>query len=233
MLIILPPSETKAAGGSGPSLSLAQLSFPSLNPIRETLISKLESLDIEQAMGILKLGPKSRSEAEANYELRTAPTSPALLRYTGVLFDALDAPSLPAASWNRLAIGSALFGLLMAKDPIPKYRLSGNSKLDGTLKSHWGNTITEVLDDQQQLVLDLRSGAYLQLGPHKEAITLRVENPDGKVISHFNKHYKGLLARELSQVPDELLTIEDIVEASNMNLTITSPTSLTMVVDQT
>lgn len=233
MLIILPPSETKASGGSHPALDIEALSFPTLNPIRETLINKLESLDVETAMTALKLGPKSRSEAEANLALRTSPTTPALLRYTGVLFDALDAPTLPPASWDRLAVGSALFGVVMANDHIPKYRLSGNTKLDNTMKSYWGSHISDVLNSLDQLVLDLRSGAYQQLGPCKHAITVRVENTDGKVISHFNKHYKGLLARELASLPNEFATIEDIVDASAMNLTITSPHSLTMVVDRT
>jgi cytoplasmic iron level regulating protein YaaA (DUF328/UPF0246 family) len=50
-------------------------------------------------------------------------------------------------------------------------------------------------------VLDFRSGAYAALAPHPGAITVRVltEQPDGtrKVVSHFNKHHKGLLVRAL------------------------------------
>ena len=52
-------------------------------------------------------------------------------------------------------------------------------------------------------MVDLRSGAYRQLGRFREAVTVRVETPEGKVVSHFNKHYKGGLARVLAECPDE------------------------------
>jgi cytoplasmic iron level regulating protein YaaA (DUF328/UPF0246 family) len=51
------------------------------------------------------------------------------------------------------------------------------------------------------MVIDLRSGGYQQLGPVPDAITVTVltEGPGGKrtVVSHFNKHHKGVLARSL------------------------------------
>ena len=50
----------------------------------------------------------------------SAPTMPAIDRYTGVLYDALDVGSLRGATATRararLAVGSALFGLLRADD---------------------------------------------------------------------------------------------------------------------
>ena len=103
-------------------------------------------------------------------------------------------------------MGSALFGVIGANDPIPHYRLSATVRLpaaDGsavtTLKQRWGNAISEVLATQG-FVIDLRSGAYANLGKVKGATTLRVLTADGKVVSHFNKHYKGLFARALACV---------------------------------
>ena len=119
MLIVLPPSETKAPGGDGPALDLEGLGFPALNPVRSSLIDDLSSLEVPTALEVLKISEKLRPEAEANLELRSAPTMPALHRYTGVLFDALSAPTLPARAWGRLAVGSALFGLVRAGDLIP------------------------------------------------------------------------------------------------------------------
>ena len=70
-----------------------------------------------------------------NAELWTSPTMPALHRYTGVLYDALDVGSLRGAAAvrarRRLVVGSALFGLLTADDPVPAYRLSAGSALPG------------------------------------------------------------------------------------------------------
>lgn len=241
MLVVLPPSETKAPGGTLPAG--APLHFPELNPIREELTEDLVDLctaEPDVALQVLGLSEKLRGEVDANQILRTAPTMPAVHRYTGVLYDALDAPSLSDATTPHLAIGSALFGLVMAEDPIPHYRLSGGTKLPPgtTLKKRWGSAITEALErteEEHGLVVDLRSGAYQQLGKLKSAVTVRVESvrPDGsrKVVSHFNKHYKGLLARALVQHPvaSSPSEVADIARTAGFNVEETS-TELTLVV---
>jgi len=227
MLIILPPSETKAHGGNGAALNWDGLSFPALNPIRREIAAELQSLDIDEALEVLKISEKLRAEAESNRQLETSPTMPALERFTGVLYDALDAPSLPPEARCYLAVGDALFGLVRADDPIPHYRLSGGTKLGGrTLKSRWGTAISDELRAlaAEELVIDMRSGTYQQLGKLKEAATVRVESvqEDGsrKVVSHFNKHYKGELARVLALHGSEVESIDDaarIAEAAGMS----------------
>ena len=122
MLIVLPPSETKARGGDGTPLNweiLAELSFPDLHATRREIAADLMALPIEQAFDVLGVSEKLRPELEANQQLSTAATMPAIFRYTGVLYDALDAASLPAAALDSLAVGSALFGVVGARDPIP------------------------------------------------------------------------------------------------------------------
>ena len=232
MLIVLPPSETKAPGGSGPALDLEGLSFPTLTPVRSALIDELSGLEVTDAMAVLGISEKLRPEAEANRELRTSPTMPALHRYTGVLFDALSAPTLPELAWDRLAVGSALFGGVRAGDLIPRYRLSGGTKLDErTMRSRWGRLITEALAEED-FVVDLRSGAYQQLGKVPGAVTVRVEK-DGKVVSHFNKHYKGELARVLASTPAAASSAADVVDiarAAGLDISPTSATELTLVV---
>ena len=227
MLIILPPSETKAHGGNGAALNWDGLSFPALNPIRREIAAELQSLDVDEALEVLKISEKLRAEAESNRQLETSPTMPALERFTGVLYDALDAPSLPPEARRYLAVGDALFGLVRADDPIPHYRLSGGTKLGGrTLKSRWGTAISDELRAlaAEELVIDMRSGTYQQLGKLKEAATVRVESvqEDGsrKVVSHFNKHYKGELARVLALHGSEVESIDDVArmaEAAGMS----------------
>lgn len=227
MLIILPPSETKAHGGNGAALNWDGLSFPALNPIRREIAAELQSLDVDEALEVLKISEKLRAEAESNRQLETSPTMPALERFTGVLYDALDAPSLPPEARRYLAVGDALFGLVRADDPIPHYRLSGGTKLGGrTLKSRWGTAISDELRAlaEDELVIDMRSGTYQQLGKLKEAATVRVESvqEDGsrKVVSHFNKHYKGELARVLALHGSEVESIDDaarVAEAAGMS----------------
>ena len=242
MLIVLPPSETKSFGGDHPPLDWDSLSFPALNSVRKQIAADLVALD--DPFTVLGISDKLAAEVEANQQLLTSPTAPAILRYTGVLYDALSAGTLPNEALQRLAIGSALFGVVRAGDLIPHYRLSGGTKLPTrsssttpTLKSRWGGLITEVLSSADDLVVDLRSGTYQQLGRLKTAITVRVESvqPDGtrKVVSHFNKHYKGELARVLALSEQDPISIDEvaaIARAAGMTVEITSPTALTLVV---
>lgn len=205
MLVLLPPSETKAAGGRGAPLDLGALSFPELNSLRRKLIDALVALaaDVEASTAALGLGPTQRAEVGLNAALARSPTVPALRRYTGVLYEALDATSLTPRAQSRIAIGSALFGLVRAADPVPAYRLSGGSTLPGlpTLRALWRPELVPVLTAVDELVVDLRSGTYAVLGPRAGAVTATVltARPDGSraVVSHDNKAHKGLLARAL------------------------------------
>ena len=211
MLIVLPPSETKAPGGTDAEM---QLSFPSLDPVRTLLLDALSATDVDTMMRELKIPAGKRAEAEENLALRSAPVMPAIQRYTGVLYDALDAASLSTDALSRLAVGSALFGAVRAGDLIPRYRVSGGSKLGGkTMKAWWGTSVTDVLGEQG-FVVDMRSGAYQQLGPVPGALTVRVEQADtGKVVSHFNKQYKGELARALA--PHDATCADDVADIAS------------------
>lgn len=212
MLVLLPPSETKLDGGDGPPLRLDALSGPALNLLREELIDELVKLaaDHPAARSALGLSPAQDGEVARNAALWTSPTMPALLRYTGVLYDALDVRSLrgtaAARARSRLAVGSALFGLLRADDPVPAYRLSAGSTLPGrgTLASRWKPLLEPVLAAiaAGELVVDLRSGSYAALARIPGAVDVDVlaEHADGRrsVVSHFNKAHKGTLARMLA-----------------------------------
>ncbi|WP_082753615.1 peroxide stress protein YaaA [Mycobacterium sp. NAZ190054] len=163
----------------------------------------------------LGISPAQDAEIDRNAALRTAPTLPAIRRYTGVLYDALDVESLKGAAAGRaearLAVGSALFGLLRAGDRIPAYRLSAGSKLPGgpTLAARWKPVLEPVLAAivQRELVVDLRSGSYAALGRVPGAVSVDVvaEHADGRrtTVSHFNKAHKGRLARALATTRSE------------------------------
>lgn len=217
MIVLLPPSETKRAGGDGPALALESLNSPELNPVRAEMIDDLVALAADRGASRTALGLSAGQDAEIdrNAALRSAPTMPALHRYTGVLYDALDAESLRGASAtraaSRLAVVSALFGLVRADDPIPAYRLSAGSRLPGrpTLAARWRPALEPVLSRlaERELVVDLRSGSYAGLGRAPGAVTVEVvaEHADGRrtVVSHFNKAHKGRLARALAATRSE------------------------------
>ncbi|WP_194397898.1 YaaA family protein [Microbacterium atlanticum] len=215
MLILLPPSETKRTGGSGAPVEATQLAIPALAPQRESVLSALVALssDEERAARALKLGPTQRGEIAVNAAVREAPTMPAVDRYTGVLFDALDAASLSAAARRWLGahvlIHSAPFGPIGALDPIPGYRLGAGTSLPGVppLRRLWAEaTSAGIAGLAPRFVLDLRSEAYVALGPLPEGIASRYvrvvsEGPDGaaRALNHFNKHAKGDLVRRLAK----------------------------------
>jgi cytoplasmic iron level regulating protein YaaA (DUF328/UPF0246 family) len=211
MLVLLPPSETKRDGGAaGSTLDLDALSFPELTAQRRTTVAALRRLSrsVGESMRALRLGPALRSEVDRNRAVLTSPVMPAIDRYTGVLYDALDAGSLGADERaflaSSVAVHSALFGLVGALDPVPAYRLSHDSRLPGIrLAQHWAPPISAVLAATPGLVLDLRSEGYVKLGPAPGAVFLRVvtEGADGRVraMNHFNKSAKGRLVRALAQ----------------------------------
>lgn len=210
MLILLPPSETKRPGGSGAPLDLAALALPALAGVRADAVDALVALsaDEDEAARVLKLSPRQRGDIAANAQLRTAPTMPAIDRYTGVLFDALDAASLPTSARRWLGahvlVHSAPFGPVGALDPIPAYRLAAGVSLPGLppLRRHWADAVTEALRDAApRFVLDLRSEAYAALGPVPERTAsayVRVVTAEGRALNHFNKHAKGDLVRALA-----------------------------------
>jgi cytoplasmic iron level regulating protein YaaA (DUF328/UPF0246 family) len=212
VIVLLPPSETKQVGGDGPPLRLDELAHPELGPLRADLVDELIALSADHPASRKALGITASQDAEIhrNAALRTAPTLPAMNRYTGVLYDALDIGSIRGAAAARararLAVGSALFGLLRADDAVPAYRLSATSKLPGrpTLAARWRPMLEPLLAQlaRDELIVDLRSGSYAALGrlPGAVEVDVLAEHPDGRrtVVSHFNKAHKGKLARALA-----------------------------------
>jgi cytoplasmic iron level regulating protein YaaA (DUF328/UPF0246 family) len=214
MLILLPPSETKRPGGSGRPIDLERLALPSLSVARRVVIDALVALsgDEDIAARVLKLSDRQRGEVAVNAALRSAPTMPAVDRYTGVLFDALDAASLPAPARRWLGahvlVHSAPFGPVGALDGIPAYRLAAGARLPGLppLRRVWADAVSAALRDvAPRFVLDLRSEAYVALGAVPAGVPsayVRVvtEGPDGvaRALNHFNKHAKGELMRALA-----------------------------------
>lgn len=220
MLVLLPPSEGKAVGGSGPALDLGALSLPGLTAAREAVLGELVELcrgDEDKALDVLGLGPKLRGEIAKNAALPTAPTLTAGELYTGVLYDALGLATLdPAArrrAGERLLVFSGLWGAVAIGDRVPSYRCSMGVKLPGigALGAYWRGPMAEVMPEAagDRLVLDLRSAAYAAAWKPggevaRRTVTVRVlqvRTVDGvekrSVVSHFNKATKGRLVRAL------------------------------------
>jgi cytoplasmic iron level regulating protein YaaA (DUF328/UPF0246 family) len=247
VLLLLPPSETKRDGGTeGATLDLGELSFPSLTPARRTVLAATRKLarNLGTMATALKLGPSQRAELLRNRQLGSSPTMAALDRYTGVLYDALDAATLPAEArefaFGHVAIQSALFGLTMAGDPIPAYRLSHDSRLPGlSLKRTWGAPVAAVIAGYPGLVLDLRSEMYAVLGPAPAAVFLRVvaEAADGqrRALNHFNKKGKGEFVRALLLAGTDHPDVDSLLDwaaREGIRLSMAESGELELVVDE-
>ena len=236
MLVLLPPSEGKAASGAEEPLALGDLSLPELNPARERALAALVELstgDPDRAAEVLGLSPGLRGELARNAALRTAGALPAGELYTGVLYDALElstlSPEARARAESWLLVFSGLWGAVRIGDRIPPYRCSGGVKLPplGALGTYWRPLTAEVLPGLagEGLVLDLRSAAYAALWrPVGEVAgrtaTVRVlhEREVGgvlkrSVVSHFNKATKGRLVRDLLEAGVEPGSPAELAEA--------------------
>lgn len=216
MLILLPPSEGKAVPSRGKSLDLATLSHPSLTETRHRLLTTLVDLcrsDPDRARIVLGLSPGQADDVTRNSRLCTSPTASAGRIYTGVLYDALGlarlSPGAKRRATSRIAVTSALFGLVRLGDRIPSYRLGGGTTLPGvgTVAAAWRRPLGDVLtaEAERGLLVDLRSGTYAGFwkpapGSGSNIVSLRVLQDNGGVrtiVSHFNKATKGRLVADL------------------------------------
>jgi cytoplasmic iron level regulating protein YaaA (DUF328/UPF0246 family) len=229
VLILLPPSEGKAAALAGPPLELASLSFPELTRTRERVLERLIRISGQRnALDVLGLPPGLAAQVERNTRLRDAPSHAAELLYTGVLYEALGLGSLPARARERAAssvlIFSGLFGVLRPCDAIPAYRLSMGVSLPrmGPLAAVWRTVLGQVIERAagEGPIVDCRSSTYAaawrpprQLA--ERVLTIRVlQETAGRrtVVSHMAKLTRGEVARALLCSALELATPEDVVE---------------------
>jgi uncharacterized protein len=220
VLILLPPSEGKAARGTS---KVRRLSFPELASPREKVLDALVALcHTPQARDVLGLTEGKSGEIERNRELATARTLPVAELYTGVLYDNLGLASLSAEARRRadkrIVVFSGLWGLLRPADRIPPYRLSMGVRLPpmGGLAAFWRPAITAALEPVKGLVVDMRSAAYAAAWqPGERAVAVRVLREAGgkrTVVSHMAKATRGAVARSLVETADRPRTPQELTE---------------------
>lgn len=224
------------------------LAFGAMTKAREQVANVLINLcaDEAEATRVLKLSAKQTGDLAINRAILSAPTMPAIERYTGTLYDAIHGRGLKGsptefnqldkAELNRakeiVLIQSALFGLIPATSLIPNYRLSASTVMpDLNLKKHWAEAHASVWGRLEGPIIDLRSKAYADLAPlpvGKEFFTLDVfqELPSGERIrlNHFNKKAKGQLIRAVLQSTEQPKTIADLkksAQAAKLKLELT------------
>lgn len=153
----------------------------------------------------------------ANRAVATAPTLAALDRYAGVVYAALDPPTLTAAARRRaegeVVVFSGLWGVVRGGDPVPDYRVPASGTVPGLggVSAHWRGPLAAVLPGLagDEAVLDLRSGDYRAMwrptgGCRDQVLAVRVLAERGSgarrtvgPVSYHAKWVKGLVVRHL------------------------------------
>ncbi len=208
VLILLPPSETKANRRRGRPADPATWSFPELGPARERVAEALVAVSgSPSAPEVLGVSEGLLDEVARNLALDTLPATPAAEVYTGVLYDALDLGSMDVAARRRanrwLVVVSALHGAVRPRDRITAYRLSMGVDLPGVgpLAAAWRAVLDAPLTAAagSGVLVDCRSSTYGAAWRPGAAVAPRWVQVRVPGASHMAKYTRGLVARHLCE----------------------------------
>jgi len=210
MKILLAPAETKQVGGDFSLYKKENFAFQEIFDIKDSIVQNyvdfLQNSSIEELS--LWFGLKNLKECEKYKEnILQKPTMKAILRYTGVAFDALDYVNLDTKVQKycdeNIILFSNLFGAIKASDLIPDYKFKQGAVLESIdVIKEYKNKTKEFLDNYLgEQIVDLRAGfydKYYKTDPNVSVITYKFLK-NGKVVSHWAKHYRGLVVKEIAK----------------------------------
>lgn len=210
MKILFSPSEAKSTHSPINTPLYENLSFKKLYSTRLHVMEKystfLKSASLQELSKMVGIKDEEELKSYRNLDILNSSLERAILRYTGVGYKYLDFPSLATDEkeviLSSMIIFSNLFGPIVAKDSLPYYKLKQGEKIGDFIpytyyKEHTSKTLDEFL--QGELIVDLRAGFYDKFyKPKHEIITLKFFK-DGKIVSHYAKAYRGLIARDLAK----------------------------------
>lgn len=204
MIVLLPPSEGKAPGGRG-TWTPDRGAFASLAPERRAVV---EAALVAVESGANVFGAHGALAERAEAALRDvaagrASARPAWQRFTGVVWEHLDAASLPPDVRRRLVVPNAQLGLVRGDDPVPDFRLKFGISLPGLgrLDRWWRPALTAALARTRGPLVDLlprEHAAAVDLDGLGRRRVVRVDfvAADGRAAAgHAAKAVKGVVAR--------------------------------------
>lgn len=209
MKILLAPAETKNEGGFSLPFRKENFFLKEKFEKREEVFQKYESyiasLSLEELsswFGIKKFDDVKKY----SLSLKDKPTMKAIERYNGVAFDALDYKHLNEKEKlyidDNVIIFSNLFGPIKSSDLIPDYKYKQGAKLPNiNVEKFYKDNFSSFLDDYiGEEIIDLRAGFYEKFYTPKNAIVITMKFlKDGKVVSHWAKHYRGMVLNTLAK----------------------------------
>lgn len=221
MKILLAPAETKNQGGDLNSYCKENFFLEKLFEKRDEVFNTYEKLldnssieELSSWFGLKKLDEVARYKES----LVNKPSMKAIQRYNGVAFDAIEYDNLDEKAQTyideNVLLFSNLFGPIKANDLIPDYKYKQGAKLPNfAVEKFYMENFTEALDEYVgEEIIDLRAGHYEKFYKVKKANVLTFKFlKDGKVVSHWAKHYRGALLKHLAQ--NNIVSLADFMNS--------------------
>jgi len=222
--ILLPPSEGKLEGGKEKYSNVKKRNyFYCLEEERSFLLEKLLQFisnsnpkDLEKLFSV-KTNFEQITSLLQNFDDKL--TLPAIKRYSGVMFNAINYQTLDQNQKNNanesILFIDGLFGLLKITDLIPNYKLSIAAKFsDFKIDNYWKKNLKQTLKEELQgkIILDILPQA------HRKAVDIdnqkcylinffEVKNGQAKNAGHISKKLKGEFIRYILQFDEINLEI--------------------------
>ena len=213
LLVLVPPSEAKAPGGTrevhdGPFDSVLGAARRDVRAAVRSLLAGATSRELERILHVR--GPLLERARAAMTDVGSGEvrTLPAWQRYCGVVWTHLEPATLHVRQRRRLLVPSGLYGLSAGEDRIADYRLrmSVNLAPVGRLTDFWrtrttealaeyarGRTIVSLLPREHTASIDFVAvGQYCRV----RQVEFR-EGHDGAAVGHDAKAVKGRFARHV------------------------------------
>ena len=207
MKILLAPAETKREGGDFSPYKKDNFAFEEIFKVKDSIVQNYVKFIQNSSLEELSLwfGLKNLKECQRySDDILFKPTMKAILRYTGVAFDALDYVNLDLNTQKycdeNIILFSNLFGPIKASDLIPDYKFKQGAVLDtvDVIKEYKINT-KEFLDNYlEDEIVDLRAGFYDKFYKTSSNVITYKFLKNGKVVSHWAKHYRGLVVKQIA-----------------------------------
>lgn len=195
VIILIPPSEGKKSGGTHAPLKKVSKDV-------HAVIDQWAGISAAEWGKLLGVKDKALARAlEVNRALLTSKTLPAIERYTGVVYSAIDYASLKELARKyfdeHVRIVSAVFGLVKPRDVIPDYKCKINHF--GADK-HWRKVCKSTFSGA--FVIDLLPQAHQKAVDYADGVAVGfswIKGGRKMPAGHQGKHIKGRFIRWLCE----------------------------------
>ncbi|PSM52681.1 peroxide stress protein YaaA [Campylobacter blaseri] len=228
MKILFSPSESKTSILGTTIFDFNNFIFPHLKDKREEAFKIYDNFiklstdkEISEFFGLKNVN--DIKYYQQSYKEKTG--IKAILRYSGVAYKALNYTLLDKTSQEyidkNVIIFSNLFGPILANDILPNYKFKqgqklGSFKIENFYKENFSKSLDEYLKNED--ILDLRATFYEKFYNIKKDFTTLKFLKEGKTVSHYAKHYRGIILKEIAKQKISTLDEFKTINIDNLRL---------------